>query len=155
MVCTAPSIVTAKSILSPFLGRCPAHLKKAETDDKAGWFAEKKWNIVEFQSMARPCCRISWLQPLMILACGYESRELSWSFWEGSPHDLAHAKRIPGCKQALAVARKYSGIYTPICMDNKLAIATKLVNLGDLLQVKTKVSKTSFCPIFWVSHNAR
>ena len=42
MVCTAPSIVTAKSILSPFLGRCPAHLKKAETDDKAGWFAEKK-----------------------------------------------------------------------------------------------------------------
>lgn len=101
LVCTAASIVTAKSILSPFLGRCPAHLKKSWN----GWYSwvvcwkKNMWNIVEFQSMARPCCRITWLQPLMILACGYESRKLSWSFWEGSPHDLVHAKRIPGCKQ--------------------------------------------------------
>lgn len=90
------------------------HIKSWNVIKLVGFAEKNMWNIVEFQSMARPCCRITWLQPLMILSFGYESRELSWSFWEGSPHDLVHAKRIPGRKQVLAVARKYSGIYTPI-----------------------------------------
>ena len=77
-----------------------------------GLLKKNMWNIVEFQSMARPCCRITWLQPLMILACGYESRKLSWSFWEGSPHDLVHAKRIPGCKQVFCRCKEIFRVYT-------------------------------------------
>ena len=90
--------------------------------DKAGWFAEQNlWNfkawpgpVVTFDDFGNECDGVA-MNP-----GSYPDRF-------GKVAMILHTQKS-----------KYSGIFNPTCTVNKLAISTKLVNLGNLLQVKNE-----------------